>query len=189
MTRIAPAWFDGLYRSDPDPWGFQSRWYERRKFDLTVACLPEATYDSAFEAGCSIGVLTESLAGRCRMLVAADASAAPLEHARARLAHLSNVECRQLTLPEQWPCGPFDLVVLSEIGYYFDETELTTLVAAATASMRSPGDLIAVHWRGVTNYPQTGDQVHAALRSRPDLTHVGSWTEPEFLIDVFRAQP
>jgi hypothetical protein len=46
------AYFDEIYRSDPDPWKFESSWYEERKYALTVAALPERRYRSAFEPGC-----------------------------------------------------------------------------------------------------------------------------------------
>ena len=37
---VGPAYFEGMYAASPDPWGFQSRWYERRKYALTLALLP-----------------------------------------------------------------------------------------------------------------------------------------------------
>ena len=40
--------------------------YEREKYDLTLAALPEARYASALEVGCSIGVLTHDLAHALR---------------------------------------------------------------------------------------------------------------------------
>ena len=40
---LAAGYFDRLYAADPDPWGFTSRWYEQRKYALTVAALPAPT--------------------------------------------------------------------------------------------------------------------------------------------------
>ena len=50
MTLQAP-YFDRLYSAEPDPWGFRSRPYEARKRAVTLACLPEAHYSTAFRAG------------------------------------------------------------------------------------------------------------------------------------------
>lgn len=54
MTRTDPGYFQRLYRSSEDPWGFATRAYERRKSAITVASLLEEHYRSAFEPGCSI---------------------------------------------------------------------------------------------------------------------------------------
>ena len=37
MTRLDDAYFQRVYASDPDPWGFDTRWYEARKRSLTLA--------------------------------------------------------------------------------------------------------------------------------------------------------
>lgn len=37
-----------------DPWDFESRWYEQRKYALSAAMLPKPRYRRAFEPGCSI---------------------------------------------------------------------------------------------------------------------------------------
>ena len=72
MTSTDRSYFDRVYHEDRDPWGFETSAYERRKYALTVASLPKASYGSAFEPGCSIGVLTEMLAPRCEHLLATD---------------------------------------------------------------------------------------------------------------------
>ena len=61
---LGASYFDGQYAASADPWGFTSRWYERRKYAISVAMLPSARYRSAFEPGCSIGELTAMLAPR-----------------------------------------------------------------------------------------------------------------------------
>ena len=33
-------YFDRMYAGAADPWGFGSRWYEQRKYALTLAALP-----------------------------------------------------------------------------------------------------------------------------------------------------
>ena len=49
-------YFEGIYADGPDPWGFETSEYERRKYDLTLAALPRRRYARALEPGCSIGV-------------------------------------------------------------------------------------------------------------------------------------
>jgi hypothetical protein len=35
------GYFDAMYASAPDPWGFATRWYEARKYAISMAMLPE----------------------------------------------------------------------------------------------------------------------------------------------------
>ena len=65
MTSTSRSYFEQMYRDHPDPWEFESSLYEQRKYAVTVASLPRSRYRSAYEPGCSIGVLTELLATRC----------------------------------------------------------------------------------------------------------------------------
>lgn len=178
--------FERSYAGDPDPWGFSSRWYEARKYALTLAALPRRRYQRAFEPGCSIGVLTEQLAERCDYLLAADGVDAALDQARARVGGRPQVELARLLLPEEWPPGPWDLVVLSEIAYYFDGRDLGWLLDRAAATMDAGATLIAVHWRGETDYPLTGDQVHDAIGTHGAFERRGGYLESLFRLDVYR---
>ena len=186
MTKIPPSYFDDLYRKDPDPWGFESLWYEARKYALTVASLPQARYGSAFEAGCANGALSELLAGRCDRLIAADASETAVRRARTRLEPLANVDVRQLVLPEEWPDRRFDLIVLSEVLYYLDEAELATLLESAVQTLAADGEIVVVHWLGKTDYPLSGGRVHEIVHALPALEPVGRWHQQEFQLDVLR---
>ena len=58
--------FDEFYTEGADRWGFETRWYEKRKRAMTLASLPRERFGSAFEPGCAIGVLTAELAAALR---------------------------------------------------------------------------------------------------------------------------
>ena len=68
-----------MYQAAADPWGFEDRWHEQRKYAISLAQLPAARYRSAFEPGCSVGVLTRLLASRCDTLLSCDVAAAAVE--------------------------------------------------------------------------------------------------------------
>jgi SAM-dependent methyltransferase len=158
------SYFDELYRQSPDPWGFGSRWYEERKRAVTLAALPERSYHLAYEPGCSIGVLSRDLARRCRSLLASDASAYAVARAVQRLEAVPNVRVERRVLPHDWPAGHFDLVVLSEILYYFDQRDLAEVTRKAVHSVAPGGTLLSVHWRHpVEAYPLTGDEAQASI--------------------------
>ncbi|MDQ1358129.1 MAG: hypothetical protein QOF20_1887 [Acidimicrobiaceae bacterium] len=189
MSSIPIERFEERYALDPDPWGFSWRWYEARKYAMTLAALPQRRYPRAFEPGCSIGVLTVELAARCDHLLAADGVESALEQARRRVAGRPNVEVAKLLLPEEWPDGPWDLVVLSEIAYYFDTSDLDRLLDRAAETMVAGATLVAVHWRGETDYPLTGDAVHRAIGGHRAFDHRGGYCETLFRLDVFDRLP
>jgi hypothetical protein len=93
---LEPAYFDNVYAADSDPWKFASSAYERDKYAATLAAFPKPRYASAFEIGCSIGVLTSALAPRCDALLAVDAAAARRAGAApgSRMSGSSECWCR-----------------------------------------------------------------------------------------------
>jgi SAM-dependent methyltransferase len=179
------GYFDAMYQAADDPWGFESRWYEQRKYAISEAMLPARRYRHGFEAGCSIGVLTRKLAQRCERLLSCDLSPAAVVTARRRVADLPGVRVEQRSIPAQWPHGSFDLIVFSELLYYFSDRDLARVLDLAVASLRPGGTLLAVHWRHpVAEYPQSGDAVHQALAGQPGLAQLAGHTEPDFLAGV-----
>jgi hypothetical protein len=185
---LARSYFDDLYGEGPDPWEYRSRRYESRKRAVTMACLPDEHYATGFEPGCSIGVLTSDLAVLCGQLLAMDISSVALDYAATTKP--VNVELQQGAVPQDWPDANYELVVISELGYYLDEADCIRLgdLASATAT-----DLIAVHWRHpVAEYPLTGDEVHhifSAATARAGMKRLISHREDDFLLDVWSHDP
>lgn len=163
--RTLPAgYFAAMYDGSPDPWGFGDRWYEQRKRDVTLAALPQRRYATGYEPGCSLGLLTRGLADRCGALLATDVSASALDSARARLADSPHVQLEQSALPQGWPAGAFDLVVLSELLYYLGDGDLAQVARLAVDTLAPGGTLLSVHWRHpVSDYPQSGDAVQQVV--------------------------
>ncbi len=183
---LDPGYFDQMYAASADPWGFTSRWYETRKYAISLAMLPEQQYGSAFEPGCSIGVFSQLLAPRCGRLLACDGAAAAVSSAAARTASAGNVRVQQRTLPHQWPPGRFDLIVFSEFLYYFAGADLGEMLDLATTALHPGGSLLAVHWRHpVAEYPRGGGEVHAALAGQSGLARLVDHREPDFLAEVY----
>ncbi len=174
MTRasstLSVAYFDAVYGSNPDPWNFATSAYEREKYALTLAALPRRRYGSALEVGCSIGILTRDLALRCDDLLAIDAAHAPLSEARRRCADLPAVRFEQMFVPRQWPCGLFDLILLSEVLYYLSAEDVTRLASRVASSLADEGNVALVHWTGETDYPLTGDEAADLFIKRIEQT-------------------
>lgn len=188
MTSTSRSYFEQMYRVSDDPWEFETSPYEQRKYAVTIASLPRLRYRSAFEPGCSIGVLTELLATRCDRLLSSDIIPTALQQADARLRRKSHVWLEERSIPEQWPSGPFDLVVLSEIAYYFDEDDLDRIMTCVRESAVRGAHVVAVHWLGVTDYPLTGARAHQVIAQTSGLVPVVHHREDEFVLDIWEQQ-
>ncbi|MCI4657253.1 PIG-L family deacetylase [Cryobacterium zhongshanensis] len=189
MATLTKSFFDGFYREARDPWGFETRWYERRKRALTLAALPRERFGTALELGCSIGVLTADLADRCDSVTAVDIAEQPLSIARERLGGRPGVSFERMTLPGEWPSGLFDLIVVSEVGYYLATIDLERFFQRCRDSLAPGGVLIACHWRHpVPEYPLSGDRVHEILATVPGLVRTVAHRETDFLLEVWQPE-
>jgi SAM-dependent methyltransferase len=187
-TSTPPEYFDRMYAENDDPWRFETSEYERRKYAATLAALPRPNYANALEIGCSIGVLTTQLAPRCAALLAIDVVDLALERARARCRAWPHVKFRRMHLPAEYPAGSFDLVVLSEVGYYWSERDLALARERIIAGLAPGGHLLMVHWTQPSpDYPLTGDRVHQKFLDRPGdlLRHLGGQRADTYRLDLF----
>lgn len=177
--------FEARYRGDPDPWGYTSSDYERRKYDATLDACGAGPWQCALELGASIGVFSARLASRCRALQTVDAAPTAVADARRRLADLPNVQPILGTIPGAIPDGPFDLVVASEILYYLQPDALTDTLAALSDRLVVGGRLVAVHWRPPgPERPFTATEVHDRLQRQAWLASVRSAPSDDYLLDV-----
>jgi SAM-dependent methyltransferase len=156
-SSLPASYFEAKYRDDIDPWRFRTSDYERRKYGATLAALSRSQYRRGLEIGCSIGVMTALLARRCAHLVALDSSATAIKEAQRQ--ELPNVRFRQASLPDQFPRGRlFDLIVCSEVLYYFSRTDLRRIARYCLDALEPGGEIILCHWLGETDYPLPGDE-------------------------------
>jgi SAM-dependent methyltransferase len=179
-------YFDGLYAKRDDPWSLRTRWYESRKRSITVASLPKEAYESALEIGCSTGELTATLAPRCKSLLAIDISAAAVAQASERNLDFPQVRVELHDATQQFPDGIFDLVVLSEVGYYWDEATLRQTCEQIAEHLGEDATVVVCHWRhAVADYPLGGDETHRIVRESLKLYRIATHDEADFLIEVY----
>ena len=143
-------YFDALYARDPDPWGFRIRPYEAAKYDDTVAALEGRRFRRGVEIGCSIGELTGRLGPACDALLGVDIAEAALAQARRRNADAPHIQFARMTIPAQVPPGRFDLIVLSEVLYYFSVEDLARVARWVCGVLEPGGAALLVHWLGET---------------------------------------
>lgn len=190
MHPYNPAYFEKLFRDSDDPWSFTSRWYERRKRALTLACLPMETFSVGYEPGCANGVLSADLAARCHRLLVSDGADKAVALARARLRDHANVEVVKAWLPEQWPHEKFDLIVLSEFLFYLQPPSLESIAQKVLASIMPGGTILACHWRHpVPDSVVSGDQAHDRLDELFQMPTICQVREPDLRFDVWSTAP
>jgi cyclopropane fatty-acyl-phospholipid synthase-like methyltransferase len=178
-----------MYADSADPWELGTRWYEQRKYAITLAMLPRRHYSHAFEPGCSVGVLTALLTERCTRVTATDVAAAALESAQQRLGELGRrdqVTLLRASVDELWPAGSFDLLVLSEVGYYLAPGALRSVLDRECPRLAAGATVIAAHWRHpVDDYLMSGDDVNEVVGATTGLHAIGSYRDADVAIDVF----
>ena len=180
--------FDRIHARDPDPWKVETSDYERAKYAATLAALPRPRFQSALEVGCSIGVQTVLLAERCDTVLAIDIAAEPVRRTRERCANLAHVTVRQARIPQAWPVGRFDLVVLSEVLYFLDRTDLTETANRAADSLAPAGAIVLVNWTGFTDTPTTGNEAAELFLQASGLPCVRSQTEASYRLDLLKKE-
>lgn len=180
------GYFDGLYAGADDPYGTRERWYERRKRALLLASLPRERFRRCYEPGCGSAELTRELAMRCDSVLATDFSAQALCTARARTAGLAQVQLAQHRLPRDWPRGErFDLVVLSEVGYFLPAAAMQEVAQHCAASLDADGVLVACDWRAPFAQRACSTQEVHALLGAIGLAPLVVHTEDDFCLRVW----
>ena len=170
LSHSSADFFEAKYQRDGDPWNFAHSDYERRRYDAILAALQPARYGSGVEPGCSVGVLTEGLAPLCDHLLAIDFSPTAVRAAAERCRRFEHVEVACRGLEEVESFAGFDLVVLSEIGYYFSEARWGELSKRMVGEMRQGATLLAAHWTGESkDHAISGDRVHEVLFANAQL--------------------
>jgi len=179
------AYFDALYRAAEDPWGLSDRFYERRKRALLIASLPKPRFRRTFEPGRATGLITKELANRSDTVVAWDGARAAVDQTTRRLAgEIANgrVRVERALIPQQWPPRAFDLIVVSEVGYFCPDQAL--LRTRVERSLTADGVLVACHWRHpAADHPVGAEEVHAGLGR--GLHSLAAHREADFLLDVW----
>jgi SAM-dependent methyltransferase len=195
MSTTSREFFERMYRTIQDPWSFASSEYERRRYDTILGRVPAGHFENVFEPGCSIGELTARLAERCGFVTAIDIAEAAIATARDRCRDYPNVDVHQGSLLDDMPDGPFDLIVFSEIGYYFSTSQLIDLAASLASGIVPDGQMIAVHWTGVSaDHVLAGEDVHRILLEHLPMEHLRHETHESasndgFVLDIWHRLP
>lgn len=151
-----------LYRA-PDPYGTAADPYEQQKFDRIMEQVEGRQYVRVLEVGCGEGALCTRLVSVTDDLLGVDISPDAVRRATARVPSAS-FESR--LLPQQMPEGTFDLVVASDVLYYWENSTLRSGVRRLFDRLSPDGLLVAYHYRGHFGQANSADVVHEVLREK-----------------------
>lgn len=182
-SSLGNGYFNALYAAKPDPWQFADSAYEKQKYAASLDALPSRRFTEALEVGCSIGIFTRALAERCDRVLALDVAPAALSAAR-RNCPAPHVTFAERRVPEAWPAGRFDLIVLSEVLYYLTADDIAHVAAQSQTALLPGGTILLVHYLGETDYPMTGDDAATSFMSALPLSLLRGVREDLYRIDV-----
>ena len=105
-----------------------------------------------------------------------------------RCHHLTNIDFQMMSVPQEFPDKSFDLIVLSEVGYYWCREDLEKAQNLMLDRLKPQGHLLLVHWIvDARVLPLTGHQVHDTfLELVPTrLKQLKSLCTTEYRLDLF----
>lgn len=145
MNTIPPSYFIGRYAARSDPWELSNSQYEVRKRQHVLEMLPRSHYHRGYEPGCARGDLTRLLAPRVAELWAVETVSKAITITNKTCASYSNVRTIRADIRYWTPPGPIDLVVFSEILYYFSASDFHRIISQIGAQLSNDANVIAVH--------------------------------------------
>lgn len=176
-----PGVFDRIFLDQPDPWRSDHP-LEHQRVAITLAMLDRASpsgFGKAIEIGCAEGIFTETVASRCRRLVAADYSPVALERARHRLKDSPQVEFRRIDLRPDPIEGTYDLVLAMGVLTYFVRPWDVRRAAEKLVAALKPGGVLFFSDARQSRVFETawwgrmmlrgGDQIRRMLDRHPEL--------------------
>ncbi len=149
-----------------------------------MAALPDRQFARGLEIGCAIGVSTADLASRCDALLAVDISRAALSRAQERLSSRPHVTFQRAQIPDEWPDGRFDLIVVSEVLYFLSAEEVARAAERAFEALVSDGVCLLVNWTEDNTLPVDGNEAVATFQQSAPLTSVFTQTADHYRIDI-----
>jgi SAM-dependent methyltransferase len=184
--KSSAEFFEERYRDKGDPWDLANDSYEQARYDTIIRALAGKRYSYAYEPGCAVGALTVKLATICDRVDACDFSQTAVGQARQRCIDFPGVAVRCASMTDVAPIEKYDLLVLSEIGYYLTLTAWESLVLGIVDRMQPGAILLASHWLGRSpDHILTGDEVHACMQ-HPKLKHEHAERHPDSKDSGFR---
>ena len=192
---IARAYFEYVFLRD-NPFR-PPEVYKREKIDTAYGLVSGLRVARALEVGCAEGRWTHRLAAIADEVVGTDIAWNAVRKAKRRHRHEQQIRFRVADLlGDPLPEPPFDLVVCSEVLYYFRRDQLPGVNDRLVALLRPAGRLLLVHERslgddaaGMSLKDFGARTVHDALGAHRALRVEANVERPTFRATLLRRLP
>lgn len=117
--------FEHKYRKHGDYFGYQTKPYEKLKYERTLELMKEwrTGSDSALEVGCSVGVFTAMIVPEFKHITAVDIASEALALTEKQTGGATNVAYVQSDLLSLKPDRTFDVILCAEMLMYIREKD------------------------------------------------------------------
>ncbi len=160
-------------RAERDAWGYEQRAFESKRFDLIMEVMSTVRPKRVLEVGCAEGHLTQRLGSRAEELVACDIVEEALRRARENCRGLDNARFLHLDVRRTWPPGGFDLLVYSDVLYYFTKREVKRVIRESACRVHPGGYfLFANEWHDHYRWQTHPDYITQQLDRSESWTRV-----------------
>jgi SAM-dependent methyltransferase len=183
----AEDWEDHYARAD-DPYEYEKSPREHARYRFLLGVLADRPLGRTLELGCSVGVLTATLAERSTSLVATDISETAIATTGERLrgAGRDGVELRTAALPGDLPEGPFDTILASDVLCYLVPEEVKLAAGRMAAALAPGGRLLVSDTRGYfPTHAVSADHAARLVARTPGLRGAGRWGGSRLRVDLF----
>lgn len=186
-------YFNWRYRKS-DPYNVSISEYETEKTERSIRSLKfQPKFGSILEIGCGEGNMTTLLAAIAEKVVATDISDLAVKRTAVRTSAFSNVEARRMDLLADEAPGEFDLVVASEVLYYFEQAQLPAVMERVTSCVKKGGSVGLIHARaladdtaGVELKKFGARTIHEMFIGDPRYSVILDDMQPKYRITVLR---
>lgn len=190
---LVRAYFDWALRNDTTPFGEDGE-AEYEKYTRILHALDfKGHFKNVLDLGCGEGYLMRRLAGRAGRILGVDISPTVIRRAGRRLAPFDNVELRAADALTEEIEESFELVLCSELLYYFNIKQFGTIAGKIERWTRPGGYLLLAHSRAAADDEEGSEPfafgaktIHDTFLENPVFHAESDITYPAYRITVLR---
>jgi chemotaxis methyl-accepting protein methylase len=91
-----------------------------------------------------------------------------------------------MQVPDEWPEGQFDLIVLSEVLYFLSPDDVARCVRHVVGTLLPGGVVVLVNWLGQSDDPVSGDEAADSFIAASGLEVTRQERMAGYRLDVLR---
>lgn len=188
-------YFNWRYKRE-DPYMVTTSEEEKEKYDRLIKAIGgKETYENILELGCGEGRLSRRIADKTGRLLAVDISDFAIGRAKEYLADHENVTIRRFDIFTDDPEDTFELVVCSEVLFYFEPDQLPGVIERIIGWIKPGGYAALVHTRVISDDGAGVDlkkfgakTIHGMFMNDPRISLISDDIQPMYRITMVRKE-